>query len=267
MSFVDLFAGDVEPEEPPEPPVEHERPVWLGPPDGELAIPVPLGVILGRSERGVIAVSHALAYSTGVSFALVAHVDSLTPNQSNAIFHEQHAGRLGLDDLPDGFLRFGVELADGQRASNLGGRHAYAKPDESPRRPVLFQHGGGGGHSHANAVTWNLAFWLWPLPPAGALRLFCEWPVAEIGLSHVAVETGPILESAERAVPLWDGDGAAGAATSSAGHHVMTASASAARPEPPGDTDDETVAVPRAQLRALEDALQSALHALRRAAR
>lgn len=265
MSFVDLFAGDVEPEEPPEP-VAHERPVWLGPPDGELAVPVPLGVVVARSERGVIALSHALAHSTGVSFTLAAHVGGLTPKQSNTIFHEQHAGRLGLDDLPDGFLRFGVELADGQRVSNLGGRHPHGAPDESPRGPVLFQHGGGGGHSSGNAISWNLAFWLWPLPPAGTIRLFCEWPVAELALSRVEVETAPILEAAGRAVQLWSGDGAGGGWTSSVGQHMMAMSSSASRPET-ADGDDDTVAVPRAQLTALEESLQSTLRALRRAGR
>src|SRR6266571_3628723 len=135
MRFADLFSLDLDEQEPPEPPVEQERPEWLGPPNGELGVPVPIGLVLARSERGVIAVSHALAYSSGASLDLVAHVGGLKAGQAHGFFHDQHSGHSAADELPDGFLRFGVELANGARVSNIGQRRPWAKPDETPGGP------------------------------------------------------------------------------------------------------------------------------------
>ncbi len=268
MDFADLFLEDVDEQEPPEPPVEHRRPEWLAPPEGELGVPVPLAVVLARTERGVVAVSHAVAYSAGVSLELVAHVGGLKMGQTNSLFHEQHAGRMGSEDLPDGFLRFGVELAGEQRVSNLGRQRRLLEPGRSPTGPVLFQHGGGGGQSSGTSITWSLAFWLWPLPPTGTLRLFCEWPVAQIELSSVELDPSPILEAAARTTELWsDEDRARGGAWTSAstGQHVMSFAAVADSEQGPGDAEAEaTVAVPAGELRELESALASAQGVLRR---
>jgi hypothetical protein len=259
VSFADLFADDVEPPRPPEPPAVHERPVWLGPPEGELGVAVPLGLVLARSDRGVIALSHALAYSTGITFDLVAHVGGLEPRQRSSIFHDQHAADADPTDLPDGFLRFGVELADGTRVSNLGGWRGFAGPGDGPAGPVLAQHGGGGGQSSGSSISWSLGFWLWPLPPPGPIRLHCEWPVAGLGLAGADLDASPLLEAAARATRIWD-DGQTGAAwTRSVSQHVMSATHEVA-----AKADHETLTVPAGELRTVQDALQSALRLLRR---
>ncbi len=136
MSFGDLFPVDP-PEPEPEPAIQHEQPEWFGPPSGELPVAVPLGVVLGRSPRGVVALSHALVHSTGVQFQVVAHVDGLRAGESNMIFHEQHAGRMGLPEPPRGFLRFGIELPDGARVSNLSEGGRRRSPAEEATGPVL----------------------------------------------------------------------------------------------------------------------------------
>ena len=57
------------------------------------------------------------------------------------------------DPLPDELLRFGVQFADGRKATNLD-RPAY-DPDQEPDRPVLHPHGGGGGGS-----AWDMEHWV-----------------------------------------------------------------------------------------------------------
>lgn len=259
MSFVDLFAADLEPPAPPEPPGAHVRPDWTGPPDGELGAVVAVGRVLARGDRGVIALSHVLAYSTGLSFDLAAHVGGLERRRARDIFHEQHAADGDPTDLPDGFLRFGLELPDGARVSNLGGRRAWAAPADGPSGPILTQHGGGGGQSSGTSISWRLGFWLWPLPAAGTLRLQCEWPVAGIGLTGTELDTAPLLEAASRATRIWDGAEEGGAWTRTVSQHVMTATHEVA-----AKADDEKLAVPAGELRAVQEALQSALRVLRR---
>jgi hypothetical protein len=261
MSFGDLFPVDP-PEPEPEPPVEHEQPEWLGPPSGELGVAVPFGLVLARSHRGVVALSHALVHSTGVQFQVVAHVDGLRAGESNLLFHEQHVGRMGLSELPGGFLRFGIELPDGARVSNLTEGGWRRSPQEREATgPVLRQSGGsGGGSSTGTSVDWSVGYWFWPLPHAGVLRLFCEWPVAEIGLASAEIDAAPLIEAAGGATRLWPPEGA-GSCTRSVGSQqsVSTMSFSGTGMVAESEADESSIAVSPAQLAALRRALEDAL--------
>lgn len=261
MDFLDLFVGAEPEEEPPEePPVSHERPAWLGPPTGELGVAVPLQLVLAQTDRSALAISHAMAFSSGITLELVAHVGGLTRQKTHMLFHEQHPGPLDEEDLPDGFLRFGVELPDGRRVSNLGGRRRLFAGTREPTAPVLIQHGGGGGQSGDDSVSWQVSFWLWPLPEPGRLSLYAEWPAAGIELSRTDLDTEQLLAAAAQATRLWSEP--TGAWTSSAGQAVMMQRV-ASTDEPAG----ETAAVPVSELDALEAALASALRAVRRSRR
>ncbi|MFL6222641.1 MAG: hypothetical protein ACJ75K_07385, partial [Actinomycetes bacterium] len=65
-------------------------------------------------------------------------------------------------------------------------------------RPVLNQHGGGGG-----GLAWDMEHWVWPLPPPGPFTFVCEWPARGIAESGAEIDAGSILEAAGRAVTLW----------------------------------------------------------------
>lgn len=205
-SFIQMFSFDED--DGNEEDVEHEprrMPPWFGPPEDELGAVVPLGLVAARSESGVVALSHATVYSTGLALDVIAAARGLSESQSNRLFHEQHLFEEG-EEPPAGFLRIGLELPDGNRVSNLGGRmgrRRFMKPDEEPDGPVLMEHGGGGGSGGGGRVRMHSAFWLWPRPESGTLRFFCEWPVAEIPLSFVDLDAGELEASAGRAVRLW----------------------------------------------------------------
>jgi hypothetical protein len=96
----------------------------------------------------------------------------------------------------DELLRFGVQFADGRKATNLD-RPSY-DPDREPDRPVLNQHGGGGG-----GLAWDMGHWVWPLPPPGPFTFVCEWPARGIAESRAEIDAGSILEAAGRAVTFW----------------------------------------------------------------
>ena len=115
----------------------------------------------------MVALSHTLVYSTGVMFEFVALARGLTRSASRLLFHEQHA--FDTDELPDGLLRLGVELADGRRVSNIGGlaQRRLMNPEAEPEEPVFLPRGGGGGNAGNDRVSMKPGYWLWPLPPAG----------------------------------------------------------------------------------------------------
>jgi hypothetical protein len=259
MRFEDLFP--IEPpavEEVATPPAWHAYPHWLGAPAGELGHVVPLALVVGRSNHGVVALSHAVAYSTGVSFELVAYAGGLTPRAAQTVFHDQHAGRLGGEELPEGFLRLGIELPDGQRVSNISSHPRHTPPTDSPAGPLLIQAGGGGGQTGGSTVSWSGSYWLWPLPAEGALRMTCEWPIAGIPVSTAEVETAEILAASAKAARIFD-DLEAGPSVRSGSHQVVLTSspeaAGAASPSQERDGLNGVAAELRRAQRSLADAL------------
>jgi hypothetical protein len=89
-NFIQMFRlpdGDDEPDD-----VEREPPrwTWFGPPEDELGAVVPLQLVVGRSENGVVALPYATVYSSGVAFDVVARARGLSDAESNRLFHEQH---------------------------------------------------------------------------------------------------------------------------------------------------------------------------------
>ena len=120
---------------------ERRRPAWAGPPHGTLPGVLPLELVLARSEVAAVCVSQLSAYPTGLEFDLL--VIAAPDDDDNALdpmlFGPQaHRLRRRADgsEIPDEVLRFGVEFADGRRATNMvggGGR----RPDTEPAGPVL----------------------------------------------------------------------------------------------------------------------------------
>jgi hypothetical protein len=204
MSFVHVFGSNEDDDERREPqPREHQRPEWFGPPEDELGVAVPLGVIVARSAGGVVAVSHAQAFSTGIAFSVVGQARGLRQSQASRMMHEQHIGFMGDEELPDSFLRFGIELPDGTRVSNVGGRRGMFGGDQPPKGPLLVHSGGGSGNAGGGDVSLRPGYWLWPLPAAGPLRLSCEWPAVDISLSTVEIDGTRLTAAAEGVVELW----------------------------------------------------------------
>lgn len=200
MSFTEVFGfAEGEPERPGEP----LRPPWLGPPDDELGVAIPQGIVLARSEHGAIGLSHAIAHPSGVLFQFLAYARGLTHAQANRLFHEQH--RFEDEELPDGVLRLGMELPGGARVSNLSGWRAQSKAmsaDAEPEGPVLFPSAGGGGMSSGDRVVMHPVYWLWPLPASGPLRISCEWPVVEIALATVEIDAEALVAAAGNSTRL-----------------------------------------------------------------
>ena len=204
MSFGDLFPVDP-PEPEPEPAIQHEQPEWFGPPSGELPVAVPFGVVLGRSPRGVVALSHALVHSTGVQFQVVAHVDGLGARR---VEHDLPRTTRRPDGSPG--AAGAVFCASGSNCRTA--RASRTSPKEAGgvlrrrKRPARCSGSPAAREAAvrpARASTGASGYWLWPLPDAGVLRLFCEWPVAELELASAEIDAAPIREAAGAVTRLW----------------------------------------------------------------
>jgi hypothetical protein len=189
-----------EPPAPPPGPVTRamvvSAPPWLGPPLNALPGIAPVELVIARTDQTVAAIAGIQAYPAGFGFTLCLRLRTVSAQEEQQFPYLLDRVPVGGDPLPDQLLRFGVQFADGRKATNLD-RPAY-DPDQEPDRPVLHPHGGGGGGS-----AWDMEHWVWPLPPPGAFAFVCEWPARGIAESRVEIDAGSILEAAGRAVTLW----------------------------------------------------------------
>jgi hypothetical protein len=170
----------------PRPRAPFDPAVWSQPRPNSLGATVPWRLLVGESARARVLLQDVIAHATGVEMTLSIRVE--TDDAHGRIFHRMAEASTGLHDE---FLRFGVELDDGRKLTNL---------DEREEEPTawLSRRGGGGGDRE---FKWR--YWLWPLPPSGTLTFVCEWPVFDIALTHTTVVADDAIKAAERARIVW----------------------------------------------------------------
>jgi hypothetical protein len=185
----------------PEPPDEDEladefaEPVWMAPPRNELGRTVACDVDLVTTEDLAIAVRGAVAFSTGLLFQLLLRLRRPRRDWLDLYDPLQDDLEAGLS----GRLRFGIQLSDGGKATNLDPLPDVDWEEELPDGPALQWQGGGIG-----TADFSGGYWLWPLPPPGELTFVCEWPAMSVPVTARSVETAPLLAAAARSLPLWE---------------------------------------------------------------
>jgi len=186
--------------EPPPPPPEPPRratplPPWVGPPSGSLPGVVGLELMLARTVAVALYVTYVVAYASGFELDLLAIGDPTAFDALDPFSMGRHRGLHAA--LEEGTLRFGVQFADGAKATNVGGSRPPSFEDQ-PAGPVLTFHGGSGG-----GTRWSQQFWVWPLPPPGPLALVCEWPAVSIPLTRHEIDAQLVLDAAGRAEEIF----------------------------------------------------------------
>lgn len=199
-----------DPPDAPAEPQEQPQPVWLNPPEDVLPAVVPVELVLGQSPTTVVMLSGLRAFPTGLHMSLGIRIHGAV--QRRDLSAEVFDGPYGHDMAPDwqaGRLKWGFELADGRRVTNVDPWPQQPNQDHSrphgpddgkwePDRPVLSGGGGSSGGRSADRV-----YWLWPLPPPGRLRVVCQWPDQDIAITVQDLDSSLVQEAAARARPLW----------------------------------------------------------------
>lgn len=209
---MDFFPEDARPSE-DEDIQEQPQPIWAGPPEDTVPGVVPLEIILGRSDTGVVFLTGIQAFPAGLGMSLGVRVRGrLSAGDLNGeIFDEYRHPRDAEPGERADRLKWGFELSDGRRVTNVDpspyleqpnqDHHRPHHPDDwkwEPDHPVLQGLGGGGGSRSVNRD-----YWLWPLPLPGRLRVVCQWPARSIELTVQDLDADVFLAAARRAQPLW----------------------------------------------------------------
>ncbi len=184
-------------------------PEWAGPPENYVPGVVALELVLVNTGRVAAWIAAAEVYPTGVSLKVV--------------LQGREPARPGVE-AGEGTWRFGVQFADGRKATTYG-LGAFARLDrlgpgaggvsrsysaasatgsgvasggDPPEGPLLRPRGGGGSRTN-----WHQDHWLWPLPTPGELLFACEWPNVGLGLTTTTTSADAFREAASFAQELW----------------------------------------------------------------
>ncbi len=200
LQFVSALNEFFEPPPPsPEPdkPARYRTPPWISAPPGTLPGVVALELVLARTDQAAICVSRISAYPSGFELALIVIADpnsDLDPMLFGAAHYFYRRDREAEAGIPDEMLRFGVQFANGSKATNAAGNGPLWGLDEKPTAPVMNTGDGGGGDDN-----WHQDIWVWPLPPPGPLTFVCQWPAAGIPLTRQKIDAQPILDASSHA--------------------------------------------------------------------
>jgi hypothetical protein len=185
--------------QPPEPKLERSTPAWFEPLADVLPGQSDQRVVLFRTDRAILVLGQIDVYPTGIEFTIDLRLRSTsddpfgTPWELHRPTRQQRPGGA----LPDEFLRLGFAFADGATWTNFD--HNLGRFDEEPTVPVVIGRGGGGGGDR-----WTMRYWMWPLPPAGDLVVYAEWPLFGIDEVSAVINATELRHDAASAQLIWE---------------------------------------------------------------
>src|SRR6266511_5888674 len=93
-------------------------PAWFGPPHNVLPGIAPVELIIARTQDTVVAIAGIRAYPKGFGFTLSLRLRTVSAREEQFPYLLDRTAFEG-NALPDELLRFGVQFADGRKATNL----------------------------------------------------------------------------------------------------------------------------------------------------
>lgn len=185
-------------------------PPWAGAPRYELPAVVPIGQFLHKTPTFVMTVEAAKVFSSGCLFEVSwmyrrTDQDDRKWSDLNAVFHRggphMRDGVVSVDSV----LLFGVQFPDGPKVTTSSQAMYGPSMDmgQEPDGPV-FEFRGKGGNSNDDEVAGTGSLWLWPLPPAGDLRLVAQWTDMGMAESSIVLDGGQLRDAAAQAQQYWE---------------------------------------------------------------
>jgi hypothetical protein len=94
-------------------------PAWIRPPHNVLPGIAPVQLIVARTDETVVAIAGIQGYPAGFSFTLSLRLRNLSVREEQQLPYLFDSTDVEDDPLAGDFLRFGVQFADGRKATTL----------------------------------------------------------------------------------------------------------------------------------------------------
>jgi hypothetical protein len=192
---------------PPAPPF---RPVprqpWMGPPDDELGVAVPMRHTVTSDAQAVVVLTDCVAFTTGFNLGVgIRKKHEPEPMRFPAV-RGFSPPRAEPDEMT---IEVSIQFSDGRETARSGHGlsdevsawyRAWAEGQDPPvpASPLIGMGGGGGGGKH-----WDMRYWVWPLPPDGPMSISCRWPAGGVPDGAVEVDGSAIRRAGLSSEKLW----------------------------------------------------------------
>jgi hypothetical protein len=167
----------------PDPRLPHGRSVILD-----------MNQLVARTSRATMTLESVAVHAAGceLSFRIVVDMAGLTPHQEKQARRavDGYARALTPDAIGPGRLSVALGLSDGRAAAFCDDTGTL------PRGGPAVTDCATSSYPEGGAEVAEETFWAWPLPPAGPVTVFVEWPAVGIGPSSVTLDGAAIVAAA-----------------------------------------------------------------------
>jgi hypothetical protein len=162
------------------------------------SVTVDVNQLVARTGRATMTLESVAAHASGceLAFRVVVDMAGLTPRQEKQARRavDGYSRAITPDATGPGRLSVALGFSDGRTAAFSDDTGAL------PRSGPAITDCGTSSYPEGAAEVAEETFWAWPLPPAGPVTVFVEWPAVGIGPSSVTLD-GSAIVAAARALP------------------------------------------------------------------
>jgi hypothetical protein len=171
-----------------------------------LPTPVEMDRVLARTDRAALVARAFAAHPFGYRFVVSVRLQSAGEEHHPALRFLAYPGAarpvswgrvVAKGRLPDGMLAIGLMHADGRFAYADRWNPLLRHPDDDEAAAMVSD----GGYGDPSAF--EIPFEVFPLPPAGPLRLIFQWPEMGIEATSLELDARPLIAAAQDAVQTW----------------------------------------------------------------
>jgi hypothetical protein len=170
----------------------------LSAPEDELGVALPAQQVLSTGVETVVLLTGCVAFTTGFQLGVGIRRKHAPPPMTDPRDRPKP---------PEMSLDVSVRFADGRgtkrspddrELSSYYRAFAAGYDPPLPPGPVMGSSGGTGGLS-----SWDLRYWIWPLPPDGPVTITCEWPAGGVPDGSAELDGSAIRRAGESSQRLW----------------------------------------------------------------
>jgi hypothetical protein len=158
------------------------------------SVTVDVNQLVARTGRATMTLESVAAHAGGceLAFRIVVDMAGLTPRQEKQARRavDGYSRAITPDATGSGRLSVALQFSDGRAAAFSDDTGAL------PRGGPAVTDSATSSYPEGAAEVAEETFWAWPLPPAGPLTVFVEWPAVGIGPSSVTLDGGAIVAAA-----------------------------------------------------------------------
>lgn len=163
-------------------------------PDNEVAGPIALDAVLGRTPTLAVVLLTARVFSTGIELELMTRLRRVGEAPDSGLHHHRR-GPVRPDGVDD-VMQFAVEYSDGGRRAEA--RRGGWDDEDDEKAPVLRM-----AQFSSSDTMQDSRYWLAPLPDVGDVTVVFSWLYRGMPETRTVISAATLARARAEVVVLW----------------------------------------------------------------